>query len=49
MVLNGTCQVQIAALAAVLLAAQYCATIPRNTKFALHNASADLQLLRVRL
>jgi quercetin dioxygenase-like cupin family protein len=49
MVLNGTCRVQIAALPAVLLATQDCATIPRNTTFALQNASDDLQLLRVRL
>ncbi|MFT4516359.1 MAG: quercetin dioxygenase-like cupin family protein [Planctomycetota bacterium] len=48
-VLTGSCQITVAPHAATELAAADCATIPRNTEFALQDCSDDLQLLRVRL
>lgn len=48
-VLTGSCQITVAPHQSTELSPADCATIPRDTAFALHDCSDDLQLLRVRL
>lgn len=48
-VLSGSCLITVAPHEQTKLSMADCATIPRDTAFALHDCSGDLQLLRVRL